>query len=134
MSSRDDDRSGPPRPRSTPRAGTPRASTPRTGTPRTGTPGTGTPRAGTPRAASSRPGRSLDTGASRSGSGTAGSRALRTVAGRGATGIALGRPVVRLRSGLVIVLVLLALIGVRLVWLQGVQGAAYADQAVEQRT
>ena len=119
MSSRDDDRSGPPRPRSAARAGAPRA---------------GTPKAGTPRTASSRPGRSLDTGASRSGARTAGSRAPRTAAGRGATGIALGRPVVRLRSGLVIVLVLLAMIGVRLVWLQGVQGSAYADQAVEQRT
>ncbi|MCW2614004.1 MAG: peptidoglycan synthetase FtsI, partial [Frankiales bacterium] len=52
---------------------------------------------------------------------------------RGATGIALGRPIVRLRSGMLIVLVLLGLIGVRLVWLQGFQGQAYADQAVEQR-
>ena len=53
--------------------------------------------------------------------------------GRGASGVALGQPLVRLRSGLLIVLVLLSLIGMRLVWLQGFQGQAYAEQAVEQR-
>jgi cell division protein FtsI (penicillin-binding protein 3) len=40
---------------------------------------------------------------------------------------------VRLRSGLVLVLVLLSLIAGRLVWLQGFQAQAYAGQAVEQR-
>ncbi len=54
-------------------------------------------------------------------------------ASRPSAGIALGRPIVRLRSGLLIVLILLSLIGGRLVWLQGVQGAAYADQAIAQR-
>jgi cell division protein FtsI (penicillin-binding protein 3) len=40
---------------------------------------------------------------------------------------------VRLRAGLLTVLMLLSLIAGRLVWLQGVQATAYADQAVEQR-
>lgn len=45
----------------------------------------------------------------------------------------LGHQGVRLRSGLLGVLVLLSLIAGRLVWLQGVSARAYADQAVEQR-
>ena len=61
-------------------------------------------------------------------------RATARPAGGGASGIALGRPIIRLRSGLVIVLVLLSLIGGRLVWLQGFQGQAYAEQAVKART
>jgi cell division protein FtsI (penicillin-binding protein 3) len=40
---------------------------------------------------------------------------------------------VRLRAGLLMVLVLLSLIAGRLVWLQGFQATAYAGQAVEQR-
>jgi cell division protein FtsI (penicillin-binding protein 3) len=40
---------------------------------------------------------------------------------------------VRLRAGLLTVLALLSLIAGRLVWLQGFQATAYADQAVEQR-
>jgi len=52
----------------------------------------------------------------------------------GARGIELGRPIIRLRGGLVIVMVLLSLIGGRLVWLQGFQGPAYAEAAVKQRT
>ena len=39
----------------------------------------------------------------------------------------------RLRGGLVVVLVVLALLGGRLVQLQGLQAAAYADQATQQR-
>lgn len=39
----------------------------------------------------------------------------------------------RLRAGLLCLLALLSLIAGRLVWLQGVQATAYADQAVEQR-
>jgi cell division protein FtsI (penicillin-binding protein 3) len=47
--------------------------------------------------------------------------------------VRLGHQGVRLRAGLLAVLVLLSLIAGRLVWLQGVQSSAYADQAVEQR-
>lgn len=47
--------------------------------------------------------------------------------------VRLGHQGVRLRAGLVMVLVLLALIAGRLVWLQGFQATAYAGQAVEQR-
>ena len=114
MSSRDDGRSGVPPARSTPA------------------------RTGAARPTSSRPGRSARAAANRvaaarNGGRTAAARTPRS-AGRGANGITLGRPLVRLRSGLLVVLVLLGLIGVRLVWLQGVQGAAYAEDAIEQRT
>ena len=47
--------------------------------------------------------------------------------------VRLGHQGVRLRSGLLMVLVLLSLIAGRLVWLQGFQATAYAGQAVEQR-
>ena len=50
------------------------------------------------------------------------------------SGVGLGLPTVRLRGGLIIGMVLLSLIGVRLVWLQGFQGQAYAEQSVKQRT
>lgn len=45
----------------------------------------------------------------------------------------LGRPTVRLRGGLVFVLVVLLALAGRLVWLQGVQGTAYAADATSQR-
>ena len=45
----------------------------------------------------------------------------------------LGRPVLRLQSGLLAVLIMLSLIGGRLIWLQGFQAEAYAAQATEQR-
>jgi cell division protein FtsI (penicillin-binding protein 3) len=56
--------------------------------------------------------------------------------GRTAAGprrIPLGRPRLRLQSGLLAVLIMLSLIGGRLVWLQGFQAEAYAAQATEQR-
>ncbi|MCW2726318.1 MAG: peptidoglycan synthetase FtsI [Frankiales bacterium] len=45
----------------------------------------------------------------------------------------LGRPGVRLRGGLVVMLVVLGLLAARLVWLQGLQANAYAAQATDQR-
>jgi cell division protein FtsI (penicillin-binding protein 3) len=45
----------------------------------------------------------------------------------------LGRPAVRLRGGLGFVLVVLLVLAGRLVWLQGVQGTAYAEDATSQR-
>jgi cell division protein FtsI (penicillin-binding protein 3) len=47
--------------------------------------------------------------------------------------VALGRPRLRLQSGLLAVLIMLSLIGGRLVWLQGFHAEAYASQATEQR-
>ena len=44
------------------------------------------------------------------------------------------RPTLRLGGGLVAVLVMLTLIAGRLVWLQGFQAQAYAQEAIEQRT
>ena len=70
---------------------------------------------------------------SRSRTATPRKAAGRATRGRGASGQALGQPLVRLRSGLLIVLVLLSMIGMRLVWLQGFEGGAYAERAVEQR-
>ena len=55
----------------------------------------------------------------------------RSIAGRGA--VVLGRPGVRLRGGLLAVLVMLSLIAGRLVWLQGFQAQAYAADAIAQR-
>jgi cell division protein FtsI (penicillin-binding protein 3) len=52
---------------------------------------------------------------------------------RGPQRVSLGRPTVRLRVGLLSVLIMLSLIGGRLVWLQGFQAEAYAAQAVQQR-
>ena len=61
-------------------------------------------------------------------------RSVRPARQRGvASGIELGSPLLRLRSGTAVVLVLLSLIGVRLVWLQGVQGQEYAEQAIADR-
>jgi cell division protein FtsI (penicillin-binding protein 3) len=54
-------------------------------------------------------------------------------AARGPQRVSLGRPGVRLRVGLLSVLIMLSLIGGRLVWLQGFQAEAYAAQAVQQR-
>jgi cell division protein FtsI (penicillin-binding protein 3) len=50
-----------------------------------------------------------------------------------AAAVPLGRPATRLGGGLIAVLVLLALIGGRLVYLQGFQAEAYADEAQQQR-
>ena len=74
--------------------------------------------------------------ASRSaGSRPPGSRSAggRPPAARTRRPVRLGHQGVRLHWGLVIVLVLLSLVAGRLVWLQGLSGSAYADQAVEQR-
>lgn len=81
--------------------------------------------------------------ASRSREGTpvsrrpAGSRprpaGTRPAAPRAPRRVAMGRPRVRLRGGLLAVLVMLSLIGGRLVWLQGFQAEAYASEATKQR-
>lgn len=55
----------------------------------------------------------------------------RSSADRGA--VVLGRPGVRLRGGLLAVLIMLSLIAGRLVWLQGFQAEAYAADAIAQR-
>ncbi|HUR13165.1 MAG TPA: penicillin-binding protein 2 [Mycobacteriales bacterium] len=47
---------------------------------------------------------------------------------------ALGRPGLRLRGGLVVLAALVLVLGGRLVWLQGLQPAAYAERAGVQRT
>jgi cell division protein FtsI (penicillin-binding protein 3) len=70
-------------------------------------------------------------GASRRGD--AGRRSSSCPPARRRRPVRLGHQGVRLRAGLLSVLVLLSLIAGRLVWLQGVTASAYADQAVEQR-
>ncbi|MEX2291894.1 MAG: penicillin-binding protein 2 [Mycobacteriales bacterium] len=47
--------------------------------------------------------------------------------------VRMGRPAVRLRTGLLAVLIMLSLIGGRLIWLQGFQAEAYASEASRQR-
>ncbi|MCW2680961.1 MAG: Peptidoglycan glycosyltransferase, partial [Frankiales bacterium] len=59
--------------------------------------------------------------------------AARPAAPRPPRRVAMGRPRVRLRGGLLAVLVMLSLIGGRLVWLQGFQAEAYASEATKQR-
>jgi cell division protein FtsI (penicillin-binding protein 3) len=86
-----------------------------------------------------RPGPSSRRSAARPAAGTARPRsgpsrpAGTAVAAHRRRPVRLGHQGVRLRAGLLMVLVMLSLIAGRLVWLQGFQATAYAGQAVEQR-
>ena len=97
-------------------------------------------RSGPPRAAGAAPSaqrRGPGSGSPRTrpaGSRPAARPSPRPAARRGTRRLPLGRPGTRLRGGLLAVLAVLAVLGGRLVQLQGLSSTAYAQSAVEQRT
>jgi cell division protein FtsI (penicillin-binding protein 3) len=96
-----------------PRTGRPAARTAREGTPVTRRPAS--TRSASTRSASTRP------------------ASTRTAPARGPRRVRLGKPNLRLQTGLLAVLIMLSLIGGRLIWLQGFQAEAYASEASKQR-